>query len=204
LEYPGRICGDTTAFTSLEEKLMRRQSNGWNAMEAQTWARRLVQREDWLAVDVETTGLDESAEIVEIGAVGPRGEAILDLLVRPSLEPDHSSTRIHGLDAKVLNHAPCFEDIYSVVNRVLTSRYVISYNAEFDRRVLDSVCWRMGLDPIDCDWECAMARYEQWRGFRSSLTTACEIEGIFATQRHRALPDALVVWRLVLKMAGAH
>lgn len=171
-------------------------------MKAQTWARRLVQREDWLVVDVETTGLDDSAEIVEIGAIGPRGETILDLLVRPNRSLDHFSSRIHGLEAATLDHAPSFGAVYALVTRKLTGRHVVAYNAEFDQRVLGNACRRAGFNPVNCVWECAMARYEQWRGFRASLATACEIEGIGTHQRHRALPDALLVWQLLRNMAG--
>ena len=42
--------------------------------EAKSWAHHLVQRDDWLVIDVETTGLDGNAEIVEAAVVGPRGD----------------------------------------------------------------------------------------------------------------------------------
>jgi len=93
---------------------------------AKTWAHHLVQRNDWLVIDVETTGLGAHAEIVIAG-----------------------------------------------------------------------------LPPVVCTWECAMTRYEQWRGFHASLDTACEVESIVVDgTRHRALPDATLVWRLIQRMAG--
>lgn len=181
---------------------MRIQSSGWDGMEARIWARRLVQRKDWLALDLETTGLEESAEVVEIGAVGPQGETILDLLVRPSRPLVPLSMRIHGLTAATLEQAPRFENIYPIVSRALVTRSVVSYNSEFDRRILDCACQTAGYDPFSCEWHCALAWYEKWRGFRPRLSIACEIEGIGAQQEHRALPDAFLVWQLVRKMAG--
>jgi DNA polymerase-3 subunit epsilon len=181
---------------------MRRRSSGCDAAKAQIWARGLVQREDWLVFDVETTGLEDSAEIVEVGAVGPLGETILDLLVKPKCPVDYLSSPIHGLEAAKLEQAPSFETVYALVSRKLCGHRVIAYNAEFDQRVLDNACRKAGFHPVSCVWDCAMARYEQWRGFRASLANACEIEGIATLQRHRALPDALLVWQLLRKMAG--
>ena len=111
--------------------------------------------------------------------------------------------RVHGLDAEALRNQPRFEQIYDVLAEILTRRTVIAYNADFDQHVLAHTCRVAGLPQIDCTWECAMLRYEQWRGFRASLATVCEIESIAATEpHHRALPDARLVWNLIRRMAG--
>ena len=163
-----------------------------------------MQREDWVVIDVETTGLDQRAEIVEVAAISPRGEALLNHLVHPRCALHESMVRIHGLDEKVLASAPFFEELYSAMYLVLTGRCAIAYNAEFDRWALDTACFKAGVAPLDCSWECALTWYQRWRGFRPSLATACEVEGITISKLHRALPDALLVWRLLQKMAGNH
>lgn len=182
---------------------MKRRSHAFETVDANAWARRLMQRDDWLVVDVETTGLGMNAELVEVAVVGDTGETLLDSVVRPRSPPESGASRVHGLYIDTLRNHPRFEQIHGMLARLLTRRIVIAYNAEFDQHVLDHTCCAAGMPRIDCTWECAMLRYEQWRGFRASLATACEIESIANTApRHRALPDARAAWSLIRRMAG--
>ena len=135
--------------------------------------------------------------------VGPRAETLLDTMVRPRTPPGPGALRVHGLSADVLCQSSPFKEVHRSLADLLTGRFVIAYNAAFDRHALDNTCRISGVSRISCTWDCAMARYEQWRGFRASLDTACEVESIVVeTRRHRALPDAQLVWRLIRRMAG--
>ena len=182
---------------------MKRRSRTSNAATAKTWAHRLMQRDDWQVVDIETTGLGPEAEVVEAAIIDNRGETLLDTMVRPRTPPEPQATRVHGLHGDVLRNQPRFDQVHGMLARLLTGRTVVAYHAEFDRHVLAHSCRVAGLPEIDCTWECAMHRYEQWRGFRTSLATACEVESIVAIgPHHRALPDARLVWNLIRRMAG--
>lgn len=182
---------------------MNRRSRVFETATARAWARHLMQRDDWLVVDVETTGLSATAELVEVAVVSDTGATLLDAVVRPRTPPETGASRVHGLCADVLRDHVRFEQVHEVLAQLLTRRIAISYNAAFDQQVVDHTCHLAGLARIDCTWECAMLRYEQWRGFRASLETACEIESIVdIAPRHRALPDARAVWSLIRRMAG--
>lgn len=182
---------------------MKRQSRASEMANAKSWAHRLVQRKNWLVIDVETTGLGRQAEIIEVALVGHRGQTVLDVIVRPRTAPDAGSSRVHGISADVLRRASSFEEIYRCLMDRLTGRTVVAYNAAFDSHALNNTCRMTGLRPISCTWECAMARYNQFRGFRASLDTACEVESIVVDGvRHRALLDAQLVWRLIRRIAG--
>lgn len=182
---------------------MKRRSRAFETATAKTWAHHLMQRDDWLVIDVETTGLGLQAEVVEAAIIGSRGDVLLDTMVRPHTPPEPQASRVHGLDVKALRDQPRFGQIYGRLMELLTRRIVVAYNAEFDRHVLAHTCRTAGLPRIECTWECAMLRYEQWRGFRASLATVCEVESIVAAgPRHRALPDARLVWNLIRRMAG--
>ena len=182
---------------------MKKRSRASETAAAKTWAHHLMQRDDWLVIDVETTGLGLEAEVVEAAIIGNRGDTLFDAMVRPHAPPEPKASKVHGLDGEALRNQPRFGQIYEKLMELLTPRTVIAYNAEFDRHVLAHTCQRSGLPQIECTWECAMLRYEQWRGFRASLVTACEIESIVANgPHHRALPDALLVWNLIRRMAG--
>ena len=182
---------------------MKRRSRVSEMAKAKSWAHHLVQRDDWLVVDVETTGLGPNLEIVEVALVGSRGDTLLDAIVRPRMPPESGASRLHGLTADILRRASRFEEVYGILSDLLTGRTAVAYNAIFDRQAMNNTCCVAGLAPLSCTWECAMQRYEQWRGFHASLTTACEVESIDTTApRHRALPDAQLVWRLIRRMAG--
>lgn len=182
---------------------MIRHSRVSEMAKAKTWAHHLMQRDDWLVIDVETTGLGTQAEIVEVALVGGGGKPLLDVMVRPRMPPDPEATRVHGLSDETLRQASPFEEVYSSLIDLLTGRTAVAFNAAFDAYALNNTCHMTGLPPIGCTWECAMERYEQWRGFHASLATACEIESIVVDAgRHRALPDAQLVWRLIRRMAG--
>ena len=182
---------------------MKRHSRVSETAKAKSWAHHLVQRDDWLVIDVETTDLGTNAEIVEVALVGSRGDTLLDVVVRPRTAPTPGASRVHGLSADILCRASPFESIYGILVDLLTGRTVVAYNATFDLQAVNHTCHIAGLAPIGCTWECAMRRYEQWRGFHASLATACEVESIVVeAPRHRALPDAQLVWRLIRRMAG--
>ena len=162
-----------------------------------------MQRDDWLVIDVETTGLGVEAEVVEAAIIGNRG----DTLFTPWCARARRRSRRHP---KCMGWTPRRSAISldssrstTMLAEILTRRTVVAYNADFDQHVLAHTCRVAGLPQIDCTWECAMLRYEQWRGFRASLATVCEIESIAATgPHHRALPDARLVWNLIRRMAG--
>ena len=201
--FRSKTCGAMMASTLHEGRLMKRRSTVSEMAKGKSWAHRLVQRDDWLVIDVETTGLGTQAEIVEVALVGPRGGTLLNTMVHPRTPPGPGALRVHGLSAAILCRSPPFEEVHRSLADLLTGRCVIAYNAAFDRHALDNTCRISGVSPISCRWDCAMARYEQWRGFRASLDIACEVESIIVeNQRHRALPDAQLVWRLIRRMAG--
>ena len=154
-------------------------------------------------LDVESSALGPAAELVEIAIVGADGGTLIDTIVRPrgQLAPD--AQRVHGLDAAALARADPFEEVYPGLAKLLAGRTVIAYHAAFDHQVLDYSCELVSLSIISCVWDCAMLRYEQWRGFRASLAIVCEVESItVAGPRHRALTDARLVWWLIRRMAG--
>lgn len=183
--------------------MKNRHSRGSDMAKAKTWAHHLVQQDNWVAIDVETTGLGTNAEVVEVAIVSASGDTLLDSLVRPHTRPEPAASRLHGLYSEELRDAPPFEQVHLVLVALLRRPIAVAYNAAFDQHALNYSCAIAGLPQIGCTWACAMLRYEQWRGFRASLATACEVEGVSSTgQHHRALSDAQHVWRLVRRMAG--
>ncbi|MEE8524031.1 MAG: 3'-5' exonuclease [Thermoanaerobaculia bacterium] len=161
----------------------------------------LLAAEGWLALDTETTGRGDGAEVVEVAVVDADGTVLFDSVIRPTRRISAGAERLHGLTAERLSAAPSFAAVYDEVRALIADRAVIAYHAPFDRRVLKTSCLRAGLAEIPATWICALDYYESLRGFRPSLHVACEIESVDGpTQSHRAAADALALQRLIARL----
>lgn len=52
---------------------------------------------NYIILDTETTGLDNTAEIVEISVINDQGEVLLDTLIKPTKPIPGDATAIHGI-----------------------------------------------------------------------------------------------------------
>ena len=131
---------------------------------ATTWAPNTLADEQAVILDLETTGLDDEAEIVQIAVLAMDGRVLLDTLVRPAGPITPEATSVHGLDAAGLVGAPSFPDVYPVLAALLQSRLIVTYNVEFDQCILNQVLRRHRLRRWRCRWGCAMLEYAAWMG----------------------------------------
>ena len=171
--------------------------------EPTAWAKALSSRDDWVVVDTETTDRGSDADLIEVAVVGAGGEVVWQSLVKPMRKVSVIATKIHGLTDQDLRDAPSFGEIYHQSRKWLDRKLVIAYNAPFDRGVLRRACARVGVPEIPARWSCALERYHQWKGLRPTLKQACELEGIEVSSTHRAAADAVLVWKLVDRLARA-
>lgn len=172
---------------------------------ARSWARSLLGT-DWCVLDTETTGLGAGAEIVQVAVIeGGTGDLLFDRDVRPAgARIEAAALAVNGLDRRRLAAARRWPDVYYELRPVLAGRRVVAYNADFDRRLFDQTCDRYRLPRLRLRWECAMARYSDWRGRGRALSRACASEGIGFDGKapHSAAVDADATWRLVQLMVG--
>jgi DNA polymerase-3 subunit epsilon len=103
-------------------------------------------------VDLETTGLDSSAdEIISFAAVTVSGGTVhLDdaryELVRPRRMPDADTIRIHGLREADLVDAPALAEVIDGLLEALTGTALVAHVAEVERGFLDTAMRRRGLE----------------------------------------------------------
>lgn len=179
------------------------------AASASTWAKQLLERDDWILVDTETTGFDGAAEVIDLAVLDRRGTVLLETLLRPGRPIPYAASRVHGLYDRDLQHAPTFAEIWPQLRALLSGRTLVAYNVEFDARLLKQTAQRHGcvahLDKRDCvmrryvEFRRALRPHESRRSY--SLEDACAHHGI-PPGGHRALADCRVTHRLIRAMAG--
>jgi len=177
---------------------------------AREWARWAVTTPGVVILDTETTGTGPRDEVIELAVLDTRGRVLLDTLVRPTCPVDPGAARVHGLTEAVLASAPEWPLVFRELRVLLrTTRWAITYNAAFDRRLLEQTCRHHGLALPDLGWHCAMQRFadyagpplvDSWRRYHR-LAEALERLGLLHPGAHRAVADAEACRRLLIGMA---
>lgn len=174
------------------------------------WAQSILAIRGVLFLDTETTGVGRSDEVIEIAALDVTGRVLFESLVRPTRPVDPAAARLHGLTDAILARAPAWPDVYrELVALFRGTPLVVTYNADFDRRLIAQTCTTHGLPLPQLDWHCAMRRFadyagpppvDSWRRYHR-LSEALERLGLSCPNSHRAAGDAEGCRRLVQAMA---
>lgn len=156
--------------------------------------------EPLIFVDLETTGANFANDrIIEIGLVevDQYGVREWSALVNPETPVSSFITGLTGIDTPMVSSAPTFEQLAPLVLEKLRGRLFIAHNARFDYGFLKREFKRIGIDfrlPTLCTVKLSRKLFPEHH--RHNLDTLVERHGIVATDRHRALADARVLWDL--------
>lgn len=177
------------------------------------WAQDVADDSRVVYLDTETTGLDERAQVIEIGIADADGRTILDTLVKSKfLTLPQRTTELTGITEDDLMGAPSWADVGPRVVRALQGKRVIVYNAEFDRPMVERKCRWYGIGiPAPASWECAMQAFAAYAGewnhkrgsYRWHQLSKAQSRFCEPSATHRALDDALACRDVVLGMAKA-
>ncbi len=170
---------------------------------AAQWARSLLEREDWVILDTETTGLSQIDEIIQIAIIAYDGSLLLNTLVRPKQPISATAIAIHGITNATLEEAPSFPEIFEQFKAVISEKTMVIYNAPFDLRLINQTIKKYHLPQLEIDpeqVECAMLKYSAWKGEIWS-------DGNYKWQKlpggdHTALGDCKATLEIIKKMAG--
>lgn len=163
------------------------------------WSKSVINNDDYLILDTETTGLYE-AEIVQIGIINMAGEIVLDSLVKPTVEIPDEASAVHNINDADVVMAPAFPEIYPHIKSALDKKQVIIYNANFDRQILNYCCrlHKLPVFGLQKRSHCAMEWYAQYYGERRY--------GSYKWQPlnggHNAISDCKACLNLIKEMAN--
>jgi DNA polymerase-3 subunit epsilon len=163
-----------------------------------------------LILDTETTGLDESARVIEVAAIG------FDLMLGCAtssfstlLRSDsNESEGVNGIPVAALVEAPEPADVWAhIARRAANSDVILAHNADFDRRMVQRSCPEQG--PLSAllgrPWCCTMRHVDWLHGKRGmslvnrgmSLVNLVLAHGLGVATAHRAMADCEMIARLL-------
>lgn len=154
-------------------------------------------RNDFVVIDVETTGLAAHRRIIEVAllALTPTGQLVDQFVSLVNPGGRVGATEIHGLSEVDLADAPPFDQVASAIVRQLEGRIPVAHHAAFDWSTLTSEFARLGVPLSQFGVHCtsrlaATALCCRGHSRRISLTDACRQFEIPHVRPHTALGDA--------------
>jgi DNA polymerase-3 subunit epsilon len=160
---------------------------------------------DPVAIDVETSGVGSSAEVVEIAVVDANGETLLDTQVRPEDGIPEEFAEYHGITDGDVADAPVWAEVQEQFQEAVAGRSVVAYNGQFDQRMIRQSAERAGLEEpkyfLEGD---VMALYGLGvsDNERDKLIEAAQKAGV-ARDAHSAADDAKMTMDVLRYVAGA-
>ena len=147
---------------------------------------------EYVAFDIETTGLYKSDKIIEIALVVFKENKVIEewsTLVNPMR--DVGKTNIHGISPSMISAAPLFDEIVNDLFRMIDKRILVAHNLSFDNRMLAQELEHAGFEGDLGKGFCTMvASRRLLPGAGDSLKSTCEALGIESIDAHSALGDA--------------
>lgn len=166
---------------------------------ARQWAASLLERDDWIILDTETTGL-KAPEICQIAIINHQGKPVLDTLVRPAKPIEAQATKVHSITNEMVHSAPNFSVVYPEILSAIACQEVLIYNAAFDIAAIENCAGNYRRQLMAKAFTDVMPWYakfiSEWNGYRGEYKYP-KLQG-----NHSSLGDCLKVLAIIKEMAG--
>ncbi|MDI3101830.1 3'-5' exonuclease [Streptomyces sp. AN-3] len=156
-------------------RAMRRPAS-WHAdhEHVRRWARRILTDRRLVVLDVQTTALTDPWA-VQVSLTDAHGNVLLNEHLNPLADISPAATALHGITRRQAAQAPTFAVLIPRLAKLLHGRRCLTYNATFDRTVLQRELHRhFHSSARAADWlgRCtfvdAMQPYAAWKGLWST------------------------------------
>ncbi|MBR3421511.1 MAG: 3'-5' exonuclease [Ruminococcus sp.] len=164
-----------------------------------TKASAVIKLKDFIAVDVETTGLKTGGnDIIQLSAIKYRdfkATEAFDAYIKPRKPIPKEATEINGITDEMVNDAPRFYQIIDCFNEFIEDLPLVAHNAPFDIKHLfvnglDSVVDKTVYDTLELSRKAYKDEYSY------KLTDICEANNIYPTSSHDSLYDSYAAGEL--------
>ncbi len=159
---------------------------------------------NYVAVDVETTGLNPSKDaIIEVAAITFSGHDIIDefsSLVYPQRDIPAEITRLTGITQAMVEDAPAMFQVRSQLRPVLSNHVLVGHNVDFDLAFLQEERLGIGNHRIDTVTLASILVPEAGRFGLNALADFLLLPLPEGGQAHRARDDAELTIELFLAL----
>ncbi|SHI76262.1 3'-5' exonuclease [Lutispora thermophila] len=160
---------------------------------------------DFVAFDLETTGLAPPCKILEIGAVRVINNKIVDefqTFVDPCCTIPKHITEINGINQQMVRNAPKIEDALPLFLKFIEDLPIAAHNVSFDMKFINYEGVRLGYHVTNKVIDTLALSRRHYPGLENhKLNTVAHHLGIINKLAHRGLYDALVVAEILIKMS---
>ena len=155
-------------------------------------------------IDLETTDLSMSADIVEIGVIVKGGDKVLDryeTFVRPVRNLSAQTQEITGIRPYMLDQAPEFFQIANRLLEVLEGCILVAHQAILDIKIIERAFSQVGID-FSPRYRCTLELSKKYiPGLNNyTLEGLSKLFDIEVNKHHRAMADALATSKLYEKI----
>lgn len=154
-------------------------------------------KEDYLILDTETTGLEENDKIIDIAIIDLEGNVLLNTLLYTDTEISKEAYAVNHIIKDDLIGKPTFKDIIEKIENIIQDKILLIFNSSFDVNMMKNNGYKK-----DIKSKCLMNLYmnyinsDRWIGLQEAL----DYEGIKIEQNHRALGDCYCCLELIKKI----
>ena len=135
---------------------------------ARNWASKRLADANTVIIDLESTGLlhqDPETEIAQICISDIQGRTLFSMLLKPSQPMSDTVIGIHKITNEQVVNQPSFPQVAKMIAFVLKDKHVVSWNMDFDWRLLVHMFKKYELDkPEVAGLSCAMDKFSEWTG----------------------------------------
>jgi DNA polymerase III subunit epsilon len=206
---PSAAAAAVWTLLSDDPRFVGSRSGEWSLRAAPETEAPPLTAEEWVVVDVETTGGTPTMghRVTEVAAVRVSGGEIVEVfssLVNPGRPIPSMITRLTGISDRMVRDAPRFAEIAPRLCEVLEGRVFVAHNAPFDWRFLCSELETGGGVAVRgrqlCTVRLARKLLPQLRS--RSLDSLIDYFDLRVESRHRAEDDAVATAQLLLRLIG--
>lgn len=176
---------------------------------AALWAQERLADPKTVVIDCETTGIlrnDPTTEIVQLAITNTAGKPLFCMLLKPAQPMSEEVVNIHKISNEMVFDCPTFPQVAKMVAFVLEGKHVISYNMDFDWKLLMHLYGKYQLDkPKISGASCAMDKYSEWKGEWNESKQGIrwqKLPNLSGLPAHDALSDCLSTIKVMELMAN--
>jgi DNA polymerase III epsilon subunit-like protein len=204
-----------TQSTPTERQVLARQITGLKSQLRSALYTAGKELSEWLTaagdsvvfLDTETTGLDSTDQVIELGMVDLAGRVLYTCRFNPTVDISEGAFEVHGISKDVLAQASSWADEEPHIKQLLAGKHLVIFNEKFDLRMMAQTSEAFGLDTAwlkNIKVTCAMAWSVDAFGATNRYGTISLADAVYSArlpwegQAHGAVTDSQMTRKLVL------